>query len=309
MSEWIDPEIAAALGALPDFALTPEVLAMVRSMPAPPTETPASVQLIEQHVPGPQGSPDVRVLVARPADQAGVLPALVWIHGGGYVLGSADADVATVFEAVERVGCVVVSVDYRLAPDTPHPGPIEDCYAALRWTAEHADELQIDPARIAIGGESAGGGLAAALAILARDRGEVPVVFQALVYPMLDDRAVTTDRDPATGAHVWNRRSNEFGWRSLLGTLEPGGADVPAYAAAARVTDAAGLPPAFVSVGALDLFREEDIAYADALLRAGVPTTLHVYAGAVHGFMHLPSTLGRRHNDELWALVAQALAG
>ena len=133
-------------------------------------------------------------------------------------------------------------------------------------------------------------------------------MFQALVYPMLDDRSVTADRDPATGGYVWTRDSNRFGWTALLGA-EPGGADVSPYAAAARVADARGLPPAFVSVGQLDLFREEDAAYADTLIRAGVPTTLHVYAGAYHGFVRLPSALARRHEAELLELLEGAFRG
>jgi acetyl esterase/lipase len=175
-------------------------------------------------------------------------------------------------------------VDYRLAPETPHPGPVEDCYAALKWLYTHADELGVDPKRIAIGGASAGGGLAAALGLLTRDRGEVPLVFQLLIYPMLDDRTVTTtDPHPYTGEFIWTAEANRFGWRSLLGQ-EPGGPDVSPYAAAARAESLAGLPSTFISVGALDLFLEEDIEYARRLIRAGVPTELHVYPGAYHGF-------------------------
>ena len=187
-----------------------------------------------------------------------------------------------------ELGCVVVSVDYRLAPETPHPGPIEDCYAALKWMHAHADELGIDPARIAVGGESAGGGLAACLALLARDRGEIPLVFQLLIYPMLDDRTVTeAEPHPFAGAFIWTRDSNRFGWTSLLG-CEPGGDEVSPYAAASRATDLKGLPPTFIAVGSLDLFLEEDLEYTRRLLRAGVSTELHIYPGAYHAFNMVP---------------------
>jgi acetyl esterase/lipase len=175
-------------------------------------------------------------------------------------------------------------VDYRLAPETPHPGPVEDCYAALRWLYSHTGELGVDPTRIAIGGASAGGGLAAGLTLLTRDRGEVPLAFQFLIFPMLDDRTVTaTEPHPYTGEFIWTPEANRFGWTSLLGK-EPGGPDVSPYAAAARAESLEGLPPTFINVGALDLFLEEDMEYARRLMRAGVPTELHVYPGAFHGF-------------------------
>jgi acetyl esterase/lipase len=205
---------------------------------------------------------------------------------------------------VREIGCVVVSVDYRLAPDTPHPGPVEDCYAALRWFHANAAALGVDSGRIAIGGESAGGGLAAALALLARDRAEVPVVFQLLIYPMLDDRTVISpEPHPFAGEFIWTAQSNRFGWRALLGQ-EPGSPGVSPYAAAARAENLAGLPPAFVSVGALDLFLDENIAYAQRLLRAGVPSELHVYPGAYHGFdLAFEADVTRRfRRDSLQAL-------
>lgn len=185
---------------------------------------------------------------------------------------------------VSTIGCVAVSVDYRLAPETPHPGPVEDCYAALTWLYTHAEELGVDTTRIALAGASAGGGLAAGLAVLTRDRGEVPLAFQLLIYPMLDDRTVTsTEPHPHTGEYIWTPEANRFGWTALLGQ-EPGGTGVSPYAAAARADHLEGLPPTFISVGALDLFLEEDMEYARRLMRAGVPTELHVYPGAFHGF-------------------------
>jgi acetyl esterase/lipase len=242
------------------------------------------VDVTERHVPGPQGAPEVRVLVYLPKSAPRPLPALLWIHGGGYVLGSADQDDPQVKNIVDQIGCAAVSVDYRLAPETPHPGPVEDCYAALKWLQEHAAELGVDPGRIAIGGASAGGGLAAGLGLLARDRGEVPLAFQLLIYPMLDDRTVShPDPHPYTGEFIWTHDANRFGWTSLLGQ-EPGSEGVSPYAAAARAEHLAGLPPTYICVGALDLFLEEDMEYARRLIREGVPTELHVYPGAYHGF-------------------------
>lgn len=175
-------------------------------------------------------------------------------------------------------------MDYRLAPETPHPGPVEDCYAALRWLYTHTSELAVDSTRIAIGGASAGGGLTAALGLLTRDRGEVPLAFQLLIYPMLDDRTVTrADTHPFTGEFIWTAQANRFGWKALLGQ-EPGGPAISPYAAAARAEHLEGLPSTFISVGALDLFLEEDLEYARRLIRAGVPIELHVYPGAYHGF-------------------------
>jgi acetyl esterase/lipase len=236
------------------------------------------------------GGPPVTLHVSRPSETVAgaAAPAVLWMHGGGYVLGSAAQDRLKVEPLVAELGHVFVSVDYRLAPETPHPGPLEDCYAALRWLHGHAGELGVDPGRIAVAGESAGGGLAAGLTLLARDRGDVPVAFQALVYPMLDDRtAVEQDRHPFTGEFVWTDDANHFGWACYLGS-EPGGDNVSPYAAPGRAADLTGLPPAFIAVGALDLFLEEDLEYARRLLRAGVATELHVYPGAYHGFWMAP---------------------
>lgn len=288
----VDPELLPMLEQWPPFALSREVLPAMRSgrslmegEGAPPP-LPPDVEVLERRVPGPSGAPEVRVLVYRPMRASpGALPALLHIHGGGYILGSADmGDVSNRWLA-SRVGCVIVSVDYRLAPETPFPGPVEDCYAALRWLHTNAARIGVDPGRLAIGGESAGGGLAAALGLLARDRGEVPFIFQALVFPMLDDRTGSgIEPAPHVGEFIWTRESNRFGWECLLGQ-KPGGADVSPYAAPARASSLAGLPPTFLCVGALDLFLEEDVEYARRLLTAGVPTELHVYPGAFHAFM------------------------
>lgn len=283
----VDPELVALLDQVSDSVLTTETLRQTRAMIArAPANLPQSADLSvsERFIPGPEGAPDVRVLVYLPTSVQGALPALLWLHGGGYIMGSADAEDLTARSIVSAIGCAVISVDYRLAPETPHPGPVEDCYAALKWLFTHADELGIDPQRIAIGGPSAGGGLAAALALLTRDRGEVPLVFQLLLAPMLDDRTCTlANPHPYTGEFIWTPEANRFGWTALLGQ-EPGGPDVSPYAAAARAEHLEGLPATFLNVGALDLFLEEILEYARRLMRAGVPTELHVYPGAYHGF-------------------------
>ncbi len=287
----VDPELLPMLDVFPSLTLTPESLPLIRtSFQEMATQVPeglpdfSTISVKEHSVPGPQGAPDVRVLVYQPTTHSTSLPALLWIHGGGYVIGSADQEDLNMKKVVSAVGCVAVSVDYRLAPETPHPGPVEDCYAALKWLHSHAGELGVDTTRIAIGGASAGGGLTAALALLTRDRKEVPLAFQLLIYPMLDDRTVISkEPHPYTGEYIWTQDANRFGWTSLLGQ-EPGGLDISPYAAAARADKLEGLPPAFITVGSLDLFLEENMEYARRLIRSGVPTELHVYPGAFHGF-------------------------
>lgn len=202
--------------------------------------------------------------------------------GSPEMIAAEDQQIADQFDAV------VVSVAYRLAPEAPHPAPLEDCYAALAWMNADATNLGIDRARIGVSGQSAGGGLAAGLALLARDRGEYDLAFQHLIYPMLDDRTcIDAQPHPYAGHHVWTRDSNRYGWAALLGK-RPGTADVEAYASPARADNLAGLPPAFLSIGALDLFLEENLEYVRRLGRAGVPTELHVYPGAYHGYQMTP---------------------
>jgi triacylglycerol lipase len=248
------------------------------------------------------------LIVYRPAGAEGALPCILHIHGGGYVLGSAASSEAAHRPLAADLGCCIVTVDYRLAPETPHPGPVEDCYAALAWVFAHAESLKIDPARVGVMGESAGGGLAAGLALLARDRGEYPLAFQHLIYPMIDDRTcIHPDPHPHVGEFVWTPQRNRFGWASLLGA-EPGGDGVSPYAAAARAEDLAGLPPTFIATGALDLFLEEDLDYARRLTRAGVPVELHVYPGAYHGFQwERRAEVSRQADRDSRAALAKAL--
>jgi len=228
--------------------------------------------------------PHIVVRVHRPVALAAPAACIYSIHGGGYVIGSYEMDDFFLDRYCNEFGCVGVSVEYRLAPEVPYPGPLDDCYAGLAWTIAHAEELGVDPARVGIAGVSAGGGLAAGLALLARDRGELPVAFQLLQCPMIDDRQVTPS-SRCDNLLVWSREANTFGWQSYLGARY-GTDDIPAYAAAARAGDLAGLPPTMVITGGADGFRDENIDYARRLGEAGVPTDLTVIAGAPHG-VHL----------------------
>lgn len=289
----VAPELLPVLDAFPNMEFTREGLAATREtigrmLATTPLPEGLAVDVEERRVPcsheiDDEGGHEIGVLVYRPRGTPSLRPAVLHIHGGGFIVGSMSmGDVANRILAAE-LDCVVVSVDYRLAPETPHPGPVEDCYAALCWLHGNAETLGVDTSRVAVSGESAGGGLAAALALLARDRGGPPLLFQRLIYPMLDDRTCTTnDANPFAGEFVWTRANNHFAWHSLLGH-EPGLSGVSHHAAPARAMDLSGLPPAFISVGALDLFVDENMDYARRLIRAGVPTELHVYPGAFHG--------------------------
>lgn len=237
-----------------------------------------------QTIPGPGGD-TLRVIVVQPRAHDGrPKPALLHTHGGGFITGSAMGSLRYLQEIVAGLDCVAVSVDYRLAPETRFPGALEDNYAALRWLHANADELGVDRSRIALLGESAGGGHAAMLAIAARDRGEIPIAFQALVYPMLDDRTGSTRPVPLhVGTLVWNAELNTFGWSCLLGQ-PAGGEAVPAGAVPARSADLRGLPPTYIAVGSLDLFARESLEYAQRLIEADVPVELQLVPGAFHAF-------------------------
>lgn len=238
----------------------------------------------ELRVPGAAGDPDVTLVSARPAGTEGPLPLLYYMHGGGMIMGNAWSVLPQLLRAwALPLGLAVISVEYRLAPGARYPGPLEDCYAGLVWAAGHAAELGIDADRIVIGGKSAGGGLAAALALLTRDRGGPAPIGQLLLCPMLDDRDGTFSGHQMAGVDTWDRTSNATAWQALLGDRH-GAADLPAYAAPARATDLSGLPPAYVEVGSAETFRDEDVAYANAIWQAGGQAELHVWPGAFHGF-------------------------
>jgi acetyl esterase/lipase len=222
----------------------------------------------------------ISVRMHQPVPHEYRVPALLWIHGGGYVIGSAGQEDAVCRHFAETLGIVVAAVDYRLAPEHRFPEPLEDCHDALVWLAR---QPHVDPTRIAVGGASAGGGLAAALSLLAHERGEVPVAFQLLTYPMLDDRTATrTDLDESH-FRLWNNEANRFGWQSYTG-YPAGSVKVSGLAAPSRYDDLSGLPPAWIGVGSLDLFHDESIAYASRFREAGVECELNVVEGAFHGF-------------------------
>jgi len=317
LAEQLDPElkgpVKTMLSQMPpnDFnnlpaarAASKQMMAMMKSqipdIPGVATE--------DKKIPGPTGAPDVAVRIYRPENQSVLLPALLWIHGGGYMLGELDNEDFTAKNYVLAGNCVVVSVDYRLAPENPFPAPLEDCYAALKWLATNADELRVDKSRIAIGGASAGGGLASGLALLARDRQEVKVFFQLLVYPMLNDCNIEPASDTLPDALFWTRESNLMGWRCYLG-CEPGGKNIPYHAAAYRADNLEGLPPAYITVGDIDLFAQEDIEYAGRLVEAGVPTELHVYPGGPHAFdMLVPGAdISKRFVADIHRVLKRAL--
>ncbi|QDZ06779.1 alpha/beta hydrolase [Sphingomonas panacisoli] len=305
----VDPALRPMLEMWPTIALNAETLIDMRnrSLPTPPIDA-TGTTLERRHVPGPIGAPDITLHIYKPEDAEGPLPAIYHIHGGGYVGGAASQLEVFHRPLVRALNCVLVSVDYRLAPEHVFPAAIEDCYAGLRWTIEHAATLGIDTSRLGVMGESAGGGLAAALALLVRDRGDYTLAFQHLTYPMIDDRTCAGDQHPHTGEFIWTPHNNHFGWQALLGA-EPGGADVSPYAAAARATDLRSLPPTYIMTGALDLFLEEDMDYARRLIRAGVPTELHVYPGGFHGFDIFPgSAASTAAQASRMAALARALA-
>lgn len=280
----VHPDLRATFAATPAFRLDDALKERTAAAPAPgPVPLDPGVHVEDRRVEGPDGAPPVRVRLYTPLSGpgSGGRPGLVWIHGGGYVLGSVDDyDVWCTRFALE-VDCVVASVEYRLAPEHPFPAAIEDCYAVLTWFAR-TTSLGVDSLRIAVGGFSAGGGLTAALALLARDRGGPALRMQMPLCPMLDDRGDTPSSREFTDPRAWNRQANQQGWAMYLGRLA--GAETPAHAAPARATDLRGLAPAYVSVGELDPLRDETMTYVARLAQAGVRVEFHLFAGCFHGF-------------------------
>jgi acetyl esterase/lipase len=284
----VDPELKAALTSRRPLRLDDQVLPRSREFitrlaaQSPPRES-SQVSLEELLVSSLYDAPPVRVLMYRPRASEGPLPAMIHLHGGGYVMGLPEMRDADNQRLAAELGCLIVSVDYRLAPEAPYPSALQDAYSVLLWLHDCSSELGVDRSRIGIRGESAGGGLAAAVALYARDFDGPPLLFQHLKAAMIDDRTAIRQNNPNVGEFVWTQDHNLFGWRALLGA-EPGGIDISPYAAAARAADLTGLPQTFISVGALDLFLEENIDYSTRLCRAGIAVELHVYPGAYHGF-------------------------
>jgi len=264
---------------------------------------------IERSIAGEGNAPDVRIYIVNAQPAGSPRPVILYIHGGGFVMGSARASLRGAQDDAAALNCVVVSVDYRLAPETRYGGSLADNYAALKWVHRHATEIGGDAGRIAVMGESAGGGHAAMLTIAARDRGEAPIAFQALIYPMLDDRTGSSGAvAPYIGAIIWTPANNRYGWSSLLG-VPAGSKHVPKGVVPAREADLRGLPPTFIGVGSIDLFVDEDIQFARRLIATGVSTQLEVVPGAFHGFDLMPgTTIGPRFRETLYMALRRGLA-
>ncbi|MGA4544296.1 alpha/beta hydrolase [Uniformispora flossi] len=289
----LDPELHALLADMPLMStLDTELLGQLRphsSTPVEPLLAGRQIERLDAIVPAKDGAP-IALSVFRPSHPApasdrigSTVPCIYWMHGGGMVMGDRFSQIDIPLEWLDRFGAVVVSVDYRLAPESTGTTPVEDCYRGLLWVAEHAAELGIDPARIVVAGASAGGGLAAGVTLLARDLGTPAIAAQVLVCPMLDHRnSTTSSRQYAHTPGVWTREMNAFGWRCLLGDLTDG--EVPAYVSPALADDLSGLPTAYIDTGSAEVFRDEDTDYATRIWAAGGQAELHVWAGGFHGF-------------------------
>jgi len=306
-----DPELAPLLAVLPgsddlsSLQKVQESRALLESF-FTSTDRP-DVMKENRHVPGPKGAPEVAVRIYRPeGSDSEVLPCVFEIHGGGFLMGSIAMMEDWCQNVAAELGAAVVSVDYRLAPEHPFPAGLDDCYAALSWTASHADALRIDPGRIAIAGQSAGGGLAAATALLCRDRGGPSVCFQLLEIPELDDRLETPSMQQFDDTPLWSRPNAVWSWRHYLGDAH--GGDVSPYAAPSRAADLGNLPPAYVSVMEFDPLRDEGVLYALALMQAGVATELHAFPGTFHGSSLFPqAAVSKRATAESFDALARGL--
>ncbi len=315
-----DPELASIIPLLPvesdwsDMPAARTAMTEMISLATAGSSPPDGVTWDDRHVPGLEGRPEISVRVYRPpvitpvaATVGARVGALLYLHGGGFCLGDVETEHLGAAGLAARLRVVVVSVDYRLAPEDPYPAGIDDCYGALCWLASAVDELGVDPARIAVMGQSAGGGLAAATALRARDEGGPELCFQVLGIPELDDRLETPSMQQFTDTPLWNRPNAIESWRAYLGDAA-GGPDVPADAAPARATDLSGLPPAFVTTMEFDPLRDEGILYALGLLQAGVSVELHQYPGTFHGSALVTTAdVSQRDSAALLAALARAL--
>lgn len=307
----VDPELWPLVEAFPPIDLSAETLpgfraAMVELSVKPEPASHADVRIEELTIPGGgKAAQDIRCLLYRPAERASA-GALLHVHGGGYVMGSPEMDVARNIELVRAAGCTILSVDYRLAPEHPHPAGLEDCYTALVWLGAQAESLGISSERVGVIGESAGGGLAGALALLARDRRSVSLACQVLIYPMFVPPALSLDAtapDPRAGRHIWTRASNGYCWSAYLS-----GAPADPATIAGLAPNLAGLPPTFLAVGELDLFVQDNLAYVTRLLAAGSAVEAHLYPGAIHGFDRaVEAAVSVRYTRDLVAFIRRYL--
>ncbi|WNG95246.1 alpha/beta hydrolase [Mycobacterium sp. ITM-2016-00318] len=271
------PELRTPLLAASSIPFNRLTLPIVRFAMGRKSDPGPGITLSDHHL----KDPDLDVLVLTPSEKPVLAPGVLWIHGGGFVAGTARFEAPWAGRLVTALGAIVVCPEYRLAPENPFPAGLDDCVAALQWMVKHADELGIDVERIAVCGASAGGGLAAAVVQRAFDEG-IPLRAQGLVYPMIDDRTALRDDLTGKGELTWSASSNRWAWTAYLGR-ELRSSDAPDYAAAARRTDLSGLPPAWIGVGELDVFHDEDVAYAERLKAAGVPCELVTVPGMYHG--------------------------
>ncbi|GAA1281611.1 esterase [Planotetraspora silvatica] len=312
----IDPELRALLADMPLMSqLSPEVLAQIRQLPPTPVETLLEGRGVEHRevtVTGPDGAQiPLSIFSSAGADRSPAAPCVYWIHGGGMIMGDRFSQIDIPLEWLDLYGAVVVSVDYRLAPEATGTTLVEDCYHGLCWVAEHADRLGIDPTRIVVAGASAGGGLAAGVTLMARDRGTPAIAAQVLICPMLDHRNTTiSSRQYSGDPGVWTREMNEFGWRAVLAGLAD--EDVPGYVSPALADDLSGLPTTYIDAGTAEVFRDEDVDYATRIWAAGGQAELHVWAGGFHGFdalypqARVSVTARRTRNDWLARVLSSA---
>jgi len=315
MSYNYDPELADIVPSLPEGRLDDPVAARASLSellgPFNSNVDVSALDITDQRVPGSSGAPDVGIRIYSSKQKASVSPGLLYIHGGGFVVGDIDTEHAGAANIAEELSMVLVSVDYRLAPENPYPAGLEDCYASLVWMHEHASELGIDRERIGVSGQSAGGGLSAALALMARDRGGPGLCFQYLGMPELDDRLQTASMREFTDTPMWTQPNAALSWRYYLGDeYKPGGENVPIHAAPARasVEDLKGLPPAYISAMEFDPLRDEGVLYALTLLAAGVPVELHAFPGTFHGSMLVRhAAVSRRQNAEMMEALRRGL--
>ncbi|MFC0505244.1 alpha/beta hydrolase [Micromonospora costi] len=310
-----DPDLRALLAGMPVPQLNAEVLAQVRRFATQPVESLLDGRAVERReitVPAADGA-RILLSILRPTGttRSGPAPCVYWIHGGGMVMGDRYSQIDIPLDWLDLLGAVVISVDYRLAPEVGGTTLVDDCYHGLTWVAEHAAELGIDPGRIVVAGASAGGGLAAGVTLMARDRGTPAIAAQVLIGPMLDHRnGTTSSRQYAGGPGVWTAEMNEFGWRCVLAGLD---GEVPAYVSAALADDLSGLPPTYIDAGSAEVFRDEDVDYATRIWAAGGHADLHVWAGGCHGFdalyptAPLSAAARRTRSDWLARLLGAAL--